>query len=131
MHYGATKRVMYIAETLEYGIWYSKTSNFILFGNTDRDRASSIDDRRNVLANVFTLRSGVVTRSPKKQPTLALSTSEVEYVATTSVACQTIWLRRVLANLQQEQKEAIEIFYVNKATISIIKNTTFHSRINL
>ncbi|XP_017629107.1 uncharacterized mitochondrial protein AtMg00810-like [Gossypium arboreum] len=46
VHYGAAKRVLrYIAGTLEYGIWYSKTSNFRLCGFTDSDWASSLDDR--------------------------------------------------------------------------------------
>ena len=35
VHYGAAKRVLrYIAGTMEYGIWYSKSSNFKLYGFT-------------------------------------------------------------------------------------------------
>ena len=67
----------------------------------------------------------MITWSSKKQATVALSTSEAEYIAAT---CQAIWLRRVLADLQQEQKGATEIFCDNKATISMTKNLTFHSR---
>ena len=59
---------------------------------------------------------------------MTLSTSEAEYVATTSAACQAIWLRRMLADLQPEQKGATKIFCDNKATISMTKNPTFHSR---
>ena len=37
-HFGAAKRVMrYIAGTIEYGIWYSKVSDFKLCGFTDSD----------------------------------------------------------------------------------------------
>ncbi|KAF2317452.1 hypothetical protein GH714_022406 [Hevea brasiliensis] len=72
--------------------------------------------------------SGVITWSSKKQATVALSTSEAEYIVATSAACQTIWLRRLLVNLQQEQKGATEIFCDNKTTISMTKNPTFHSR---
>ena len=60
------------------------------------------------------------------QATAALLTSEAEYVATTSVACQAICLRRVLANLEQEKKWVVEIFCDNKATISMTKNSVFH-----
>ncbi|KAH0711345.1 hypothetical protein KY289_007304 [Solanum tuberosum] len=64
VHYGAAKRVLrYIAGTLDFGIWYSKTDNFRLCGYTDSDWTSSLDDRRSVSANVFTLGSGVVTWS--------------------------------------------------------------------
>ncbi|XP_052477097.1 secreted RxLR effector protein 161-like [Gossypium raimondii] len=124
VHYGAAKRVLrYIAETLGYGVWYSKTSNFRLSGFTDSDWASSLDDRRSVSANVFTLGSGVITWSSKKKATAALSTLEAEYIAATSAACQAIWLRRVLADLQHEQKEATEIFCDNQATITMTKKS--------
>ncbi|TYK01936.1 putative mitochondrial protein [Cucumis melo var. makuwa] len=63
---------------------------------TDSDWASSLDDRRsvsaNVLANVFTLGSGVITWSSKKQSIVALSSSDAKYVAATSAACQPILL---------------------------------------
>ncbi|KAL0558837.1 hypothetical protein IC582_003419 [Cucumis melo] len=92
-HFGAAKRVMrYIAGTIEYGIWYSKVSDFKLCGFTDSDWASSLDDRRSVSANVFTLGLGVITWSSKKQATAALTSSEAEYAAATSAACQAIWL---------------------------------------
>lgn len=132
LHFGAAKRVLcYIAGTVDYGIWCSKVSNFKLCGFTDRrdsDWASSLDDRQSVLANVFTLGSGVITWSSKKQATTTLSSSEGEYVAaSTWTACQAIWLRRMLAELQQKQG-AMEIFCDNKATISMKKNPAFHSR---
>ncbi|TYJ98142.1 putative gag-pol polyprotein, identical [Cucumis melo var. makuwa] len=63
------------------------------------DWASSLDDRRSVSANVFTLGSGVITWSSKKHATVALSSSKEEYVAATSAACQAIWLRRMLTEL--------------------------------
>ncbi|TYK18375.1 putative mitochondrial protein [Cucumis melo var. makuwa] len=50
-HFGAAKRVMrYIAGTIEYGIWYSKVSDFKLCRFTDSDWASSLDDKRSVSA---------------------------------------------------------------------------------
>ena len=113
---------------MEYGIWYSKAFKFRLCGFTDSDWAGSLDDRRSISANVFNLGSGVITWSSKKQATVALSTSEAEYVAATSATCQAIWLRRVLAELQQEQEGPTEIFCDNKATISMTRNPTFHSR---
>ncbi|CAL5345664.1 unnamed protein product [Camellia sinensis] len=129
LHFGAAKRVLrYIAGTMDYGIWYAKVFNFKLSGFTDSDWESSLDDRWSISANVFTLGSGVITWSSKKQATVALSSSEAEYVAATSAACQAIWLRRMLAELQQRQEGATEIFCDNKATIFMTKNPAFHSR---
>ncbi|KAA0060394.1 retrovirus-related pol polyprotein from transposon tnt 1-94 [Cucumis melo var. makuwa] len=60
--------------------------------------------------------------------TVVLSSSEAEYAAATSVACQAIWSQRMLTKLQHEQEGATVIFYDNKATISLTKDPTFHSR---
>ena len=47
VHYGAAKRVVrYVSGTLKYEIWYSKSSNFKLFGFIDSDRAGSLYDRQ-------------------------------------------------------------------------------------
>ncbi|WMV14848.1 hypothetical protein MTR67_008233, partial [Solanum verrucosum] len=56
------------------------------------------------------------------------TTSEAEYIAATSVACQAIWLRRILAELQHMQASATEIYCDNKASIAMTKNPSFHSR---
>ena len=39
---------------------------------------------------------GVISWLSKKQPVVALSTTEAGYVAATSVACQAAWLRKLL-----------------------------------
>ena len=57
-----------------------------------------------------------------------MSSSEAEYVAVTSAACQAIWLRRLLADFLQIQRGATEVFCDNKATIAMTKNPAFHSR---
>lgn len=37
-HFGVVKRILrYVAGTFDFGIWYSKVSNFKLFGFTDND----------------------------------------------------------------------------------------------
>ena len=43
------------------------------------------------------------------------------YTAVT-IACQAVWLRRILTDLRQEQKKATVIFCENKSTITLSKN---------
>ena len=57
----------------------------------------------------------------KKQDTLALPSSKAEYMAATLACCQIVWLRKLLADLQQQQIGLTEIWCDNKATISRIK----------
>ncbi|XP_074297812.1 secreted RxLR effector protein 161-like [Silene latifolia] len=102
-HLGAVKRVLkYLAGTVEYGIWYTKSENFKLMGYTDNDWVGSIDDRKSTSGCVFGLGSGAVTWSLKKQETVALSSSEAEYVAAGAAGRHAVWLRKLLADLGHE-----------------------------
>ncbi|KAE8734773.1 Detected protein of unknown function [Hibiscus syriacus] len=128
-HFGAAKRVLrYIAGTLDFGLWYDNISKFNLSGYTDRDWAGCLEDRRSTSGYVFGFGSGVVCWSSKKQATTALSSSEAEYTAATSSACQALWLKRILADINLKQKEATVIYCDNQATISMSKNPSFHGR---
>jgi len=44
--------------------------------------------------------------SSKKQEVIAQSTAEAEYIAATAVVNQAIWIRKLMADLQMEQKES-------------------------
>ncbi|XP_070034502.1 secreted RxLR effector protein 161-like [Nicotiana tomentosiformis] len=84
---GAAKRVLrYVAGTVDFGIWYSKDTDFSLNGYSDSDWARSIDDRKSTSGNVFSLGSGAISWCSKKQDVVALSSAEAEYVAVTSAA---------------------------------------------
>jgi len=128
-HLGAAKRILrYVAGTISYGIWYSKVSDFRLIGFTDSDWAGNLENRRSTSGSVFSLGSGAISWSSRKQDTIALSSSEAEYMAATSAGCQAIWLRKLLVDLQQEQIGSTEIWCDNKAAIAMTKNPAFHSR---
>ena len=49
-------------------------------------------------------------------------------MAASSAACQAIWMRRVLEDLQQVQAAPTEIYCDNQASISMTKNQIFHGR---
>ncbi|GKF46122.1 retrovirus-related pol polyprotein from transposon TNT 1-94, partial [Tanacetum coccineum] len=49
--------------------------------------------------------SGVYTWASKNQATIALSSTEAEYISAATAACQAVWLRRVLEDLNQTQDD--------------------------
>ena len=59
---------------------------------------------------------------------MTLSFVEVEYVAATTPACQTMWMRITLFELQHEQDEPTQIFCDNKSAIALSRNHFFHKR---
>ncbi|GJQ98231.1 retrovirus-related pol polyprotein from transposon TNT 1-94 [Tanacetum coccineum] len=128
-HLGAAKRILhYISGTKNFGIWYTNVPNFMLIGFTDSDWAGCLDTRKSTSGNLFSLGSGAVTWSSKKQETLALSSSEAEYTAVTSAARQALWLRKLLVDFDCEQKGATKIFCDNRSAIAMAKNPAFHAR---
>ncbi|XP_073121221.1 secreted RxLR effector protein 161-like [Henckelia pumila] len=128
-HLGVAKRVLrYIAGTVGFGLWYDHISDFKLLGFTDSDWAGCLEDRKSTSGYVFNLGSAAISWSSKKQATTALSSSEAEYIAATSSACQAIWLQRILADLTKGQLEATKIFCDNKSAIAMSKNPAYNGR---
>ena len=64
----------------------------------------------------------------RKQPVVSLSTTEVEFIAATSCACQAIWMRRILEKLSHTQGNCTTMFCDNSSTIKLSKNPTMHGR---
>lgn len=66
--------------------------------------------------------------SSKKQPVVTLSTTEVEFIAAASCACQGVWMRRILEKLGHEQSKCTVIFCDNSSAIKLSKNPVLHGR---
>ncbi|TYK29919.1 Retrovirus-related Pol polyprotein from transposon TNT 1-94 [Cucumis melo var. makuwa] len=58
----------------------------------------------------------------------AQSTAEVEFIAATATANQALWLRKILLDLDLEQKESTEILVDNKVAIAISHNPVFYKK---
>ncbi|KAL8160151.1 hypothetical protein V2J09_001688, partial [Rumex salicifolius] len=132
LHLQAAKRVLrYLKGTMEFGIWYRKgLKNGRLIGYTDSDHAGDKDDRKSTSGYVFFLAGGAVSWSSKKQPVVALSSTETEFVAAASCAAQCIWLRRILEAMSwwENVQGATTIYCDNVSTIKLSKNPVLHGR---
>jgi hypothetical protein len=74
------------------------------------------------------LSSGAISWSSKKQPVVTLSTTEAEFIAAASCACQAVWLRRMLEKLNQNSKGATIMYCYNSSAIKLSKNPVMHGR---
>ncbi|OIT08893.1 retrovirus-related pol polyprotein from transposon tnt 1-94, partial [Nicotiana attenuata] len=119
-HLKVAKRILrYIKDTLDYGILYSSSKDSKFVGYCDSDWAGDIDDRKSTTGFVFFLGNSAFTWNSKKQPIVTLSTCEAEYVAACSCVCHAIWLRSLLEELHQPQKDATKNFVDNKSAIEL------------
>ena len=76
----------------------------------------------------FSLGSAAVAWSSKKQPTVALLSTEAEYRGTVFATCEAIWLKRLLKDLQEEVSDSTTIYCDNLNSIQLAKNPVFHAR---
>ncbi|XP_015163075.1 uncharacterized mitochondrial protein AtMg00810-like [Solanum tuberosum] len=101
MHLLAAKRIFrYLQGTTNYGLFYAKGEKADLVGFTDSDFAGDLDDRKSTSGYVFMMGSGAISWSLRKQSIVTLSTTEAEFVAAATCACQAIWMRKVLGEIQ-------------------------------
>ncbi|GKC58169.1 retrovirus-related pol polyprotein from transposon TNT 1-94 [Tanacetum coccineum] len=70
---------------------------------------------------------GVFSWCSKKQQTVAQSSVEAEYVATTLATLQAIWLRRIFEDIGEKQLKPTIIFCDSMSAIAIAKNPVHHS----
>ena len=92
-HWVAVKRILrYLKGTMDDVLRYGGSySNLQVVGYCDADYAGDIDSRKSTTGYVFLLNGGAISWNSKKQPTVALSTTEAEYMAATHAAKEAIW----------------------------------------
>ncbi|XP_070682896.1 uncharacterized mitochondrial protein AtMg00810-like [Malus domestica] len=122
----AIRILRYIKGTIDYGIFYEANVPVKLIGYTDNDLAGSIDDCKSTSGYVFSLGSGMISWSSRKQPIVALSTTETEYIAAYLAGCHTVWLLGILESLMHKQKGPTTLFCDNSSTVSVSKDRVLH-----
>ncbi|GAW10056.1 retrovirus-related pol polyprotein [Lentinula edodes] len=122
----------YILETLDYTITYrkpppgselTKGEGLKPCGYLDADHAGCMDTRRSTSGNVFFMAGAPVTWSSKRQPTVALSTTEAEYISAARASQQASWLMSFLAEVDLRQDGPLTLHCDNFAAVSLTQNS--------
>jgi hypothetical protein len=128
-HLVAVKRIFkYLKGTLSYGLWYPRNQNFQLTTYSDVDWANCVDERKSTSGGAFFLGDSLVAWLSTKQSSIALSTTEAEYVAAAACCTQVIWMIQDLVDLKVRYEEPIPLHCDNTSTISVSKNPVLHSK---
>ena len=131
-HFTAVKRILrYLAGTQDHGITYSKSyiniDNNNFYGFADAAFANH-DDLKSTTGYVFLASGGAITWKSKKQTTIALSSTEAEYVALSEAAREACWLRNLYDEIGYPQESPIIIKGDNDGSIAMARNQQFHNR---
>lgn len=130
VHWQAVKWILrYIYGTVDVGLKFerNKTGGNHLVGYVDSDFAGDLDKRRSTTGYVFTMAGGPICWRSILQSTVALSTTEAEYMAVTEAFKEAIWLLGLTKDLGIVQKK-VEIFCDSQSAICLAKNQVHHAR---
>lgn len=120
-HWNAAKRVMrYLKGTLNYGLEYKEDKS--LESYSDADFAGDRETRKSTSGFVIQYAGGAVLWGSRKQPTVALSTAEAEYVAASEAVREILWIRQLAIELQIQNDKEVPLFIDNKSAIHMVKN---------
>eukprot|EP00731_Ephydatia_muelleri_P012155 Em0006g1049a len=128
-HLTGVKRILrYLKGTINLGLNFEKTADSSIIGFSDADWAGDLDNRHSTSGNLFVMSGGTISWLSKKQPVVALSTTEAEYVALGAATQEVVWLRRLLSDIKASPKMPTIISEDNQGTIAIARNPVYHAR---
>ena len=105
------KRVLhYLNHTKDLGIRYVRGASIRLYGMTDSDWAT----RRSTSGFAFFLAGAAIAYLSKKQPTIAISSTEAEIMAASTGALEAIYLRALLDDMGCPQDGPTTLLIDNK-----------------
>jgi hypothetical protein len=109
-------------------MFYSQSAGKILYGYSDSDWEGDQDEIKSTTGHVFFLWSTAFTWTSKKQNIIVFSSCEAEYMAAAFGACEAVWLRNILKELDHPQLKSTIIYVDNKSAIQLAKNRVMHGR---
>ncbi len=131
-HWKALKRVVrYLQGTDRMGVTYDATKAGAdgLVGYGDADWGSDVEDCRSICGYVFYYGGGPVSWKTRKQATVALSTTEAEYLSATEATKQALHHRVLLGEMGVlNERDPTLIWSDNQGCIALSENPVHHDR---
>lgn len=122
-HWLQLKRILrYLRGTTDIKLVYKFNSTALpISAFVDADWGSDIIDRKSTSGYVLFVFDCPILWQSKKQSIVALSTTEAEYVAVTSVATEIIWVRKLFVDLGMSIQDTTIVYEDNQGTIAMSK----------
>jgi len=128
-HRKVVKRIFrYLTYAPDLGLFYSAASSLELCGDSDTDFDGCRLECKSTSGTCQFLGSSLVSWSLHKQSSVALSTTEAEYVAAASCCSQIVWMIQTLRDYGLSFSERVPLFCDSTSAISVGKNPCLHSK---
>lgn len=104
IHWNAVKRVLkYLKGTVDFGLIFESKPNLELLAYSDADYAGDVETRKSTSGSVFKLGGNTISWYSQKQKSVALSTTESEFIAAAEAIKELIWLRRLINEITKQE----------------------------
>ncbi|KAG8496965.1 hypothetical protein CXB51_008193 [Gossypium anomalum] len=101
-HWKAVQWILrYLRGTTDVCLQFGRTEDGVI-GYVDADFAGDLDRRRSLTGYVFTIGGCAISWKATLQTTVALSTTEAEYMAITEACKEAIWLKGLFSELNED-----------------------------
>jgi hypothetical protein len=104
---------------ITYGLRYASNNDVQLHGFTDSYWARSVDDIKSTYGMCFSLGSSMISWASIKQKSVALNTTEAEYIAACDACTEAVLLRKLVSTI---------IYCDNQSYVKLSENQVFHDR---
>lgn len=138
-HWIAFKHVLrYLAGSKDLSLTYSQLDSSLHpqghfswsnpTGFADADWAGCPSTRRSTTGYLFLLNGGAISWQSRKQPTVALSSSEAEYRSCTTAGQEAIWLKHLFESINIPISCPLTLYGDNQGAIALSQNPIFQAR---
>ena len=130
LHMAAMKRTLrYLKGTQHYQLAYkgSKGDASKIHAYSDADWAGDVQGRKSTTGWCYLLSGACVSWSSKLQATVAMSTTEAEYVAMSEAVKEGVWMGGILKEMTGLAHH-IQLYVDNQGALRLAQNPVFHSR---
>lgn len=128
-HWRAVKRIMrYLKGTANFKLIFSSSKEKSFMCYTDADWASDIDKRRSCSGHVTLMANAAISWSSKRQKTVALSSTEAEYMAMSSAVCDILWTQQMAKELVRNFEAGTDVLCDNESAEKLALSDGFRPR---
>lgn len=126
-HWEAVKWLLrYLKGTAKVGLCF-KGKDSVLRGYTDADLGGCKKTFKSTTGYVFTVGGTAVSWMSRLQKSVALSTTEAEYMAVAEASKELVWLKTFLEELGKKQAD-YSLHCDNESAVKLAKNPVYHGK---
>lgn len=118
----------YLKQTINFKLEISTGSDINLIGYVDADWAGDTTDWKSASGYIFQLGGNAISWSSKKQTSVALLSTEAEYVVAATASQKVIWLRQLLQDLGEVTTGPTRLYEYNQGCIKLANSERINAR---